>query len=72
MVLQCLTMLFKPILALHNHEFFELSKLMGGGGKTIMFAPNIFIGGGGGRLHPCPPPQDRRLCKSEISAFISN
>ena len=38
-----------------------MSKLLGGGGKTICLPPNIFMGGGGlPPSHP-PPPQDRRL-----------
>ena len=52
-----MTVLFKPILALHYH-FFKLSKLLGGGGQNDTFALNFFIWG---RLPPPPPPQDRRL-----------
>ena len=55
MVLSCLTLLFKPILGLHN-EFFKLSIFFVGGND--MFATPIFSWGGGGG--DCP--QDRRLC----------
>ena len=52
-----MTVLFKPILALHIifYSFFKLSKLLGGGGgQNDMFAhPNIFIRG---VAAPPPPP----------------
>ena len=44
-VLQCLTVLFNPILALH-YEYFKLSKLLGGGGQNDMCAPQYFHWGG--------------------------
>ena len=54
-----MTVLFKPILALHIINFSSCRNYWGGGGKTICLPPpNIFIGG---RLAP-QPPQDRRLC----------
>ena len=47
---------FEPILALHNYyEFFKLSKLLGGGVKTICFAPPIFSLGANCPLPPPPP-----------------
>ena len=54
-------MVFKPILALHNYEFFKLSKLLGGGGAKRYVCHHI-----GGRLppaHPPPPESTRRLCR---------
>ena len=53
-----MTVLFKPILALHIINFSSCRNYWGGG-QNDMFSPNIFIGGGGGGvLHS---PQDRRL-----------
>ena len=46
--------LFIPILALHNYEFFKLSKLLGGGGKRYVCHPNYFHLGA--TATPAPPP----------------
>ena len=57
MVLKCMTVVFKPILALHIN-FSSCRNYWGGGGQNDIFAPKYFHSGGG-----CPPaPQDRRLC----------
>ena len=56
-----MTVLFEPILALH--QVFKLTEIIGGGGGAKRYVcppPNIFIGGGDCHQPP-PPPQDRRL-----------
>ena len=46
-----------------TYEFFNLSKLLGGGGQNDVFAPQYFHwGGGGGRLPPCPPGSTPLVC----------
>ena len=54
-----MTVLFKPILALHIINFSSCRNYWGGGGGNDMFAPQYF---NWGRLPPQPPPPpDRRL-----------
>ena len=66
-VLLCLTLLFKPILALHIMNISRCRNYWAGGGgggaKRRVCHPNIFMGS------DCPPPpQDRRLCEPGIIA----
>ena len=53
---ECLTVLFNPILALHIMNFSSCRNYWGGGGKTICLPPQSFHGGGGGG--DCPPPKN--------------
>ena len=50
-----MTVLFKPILALHITNFSSCRNYWGGGGKSICLPPNIFMGV---RLPPQPPRID--------------
>ena len=52
MVLECLTMLFKPILALHIMNFSSCRNYWGGGGQNAMFTPQYFHWGA-----TAPPPR---------------
>ena len=54
MVLKCMTVLFKPILALHIINFSSCQNYWGGGGKTICLPPQYFHSGGGCRPGSTP------------------
>ena len=65
-----MTVLFKPILALHIIHFSSCGNYWGGGGggQNDMFAPPPIISLGGRLLPPPPPRIDASDCDCRISS----